>query len=1211
MKRKFRDAGVRVLTGCCLLAVLTATAQALVIDFEGVPTTYYGMYGNQNLGGYYAGLWFGPDATILDRVIGGYNSADYPPHSGNAILYSDLTPYIRVDFVAATAEHVGVWYTSYYSLHLEAYDASGNLLAASVGTSTYPSASRWLAVDAPNIAYVIVHDSGNYFGIDDFTYECNVAPVVTAPAEQTASEGVGQTFALGSFTDPDDDDPWAVSVDWGDGSATTFSAATAGSLGTRTHTYADGGDYTVTVTVTEENGAGASGAASFQVEVSEAMVVPTGGLVLNALEGQVLADVTVAKFSDPTGPDDVSRYAASIAWGDGAVSAATIVPASGGGGGGTPAADVLFLIDTTGSMYSFITNMRTALSGILTAIEARLPGMDIQYAVADYRNYRDGGNYTTYGVNLRQPFTSSATLVQTAINSLSASGGWDWPESQLKAMTTIAANWLTPTGPVGFNGRAVSQKLILWAGDAPGHYYGEGGDGPANYYPSLAGTVAALNAAGIQVIGLDTWGAGDGIDLSYGGQHQETYIATQTGGTALYSVGRGGPSVEDAVVNSIVGEIESTFLVQGSHTYADNGTYNLTITIQHDDLPAVTTHGTAAVGNVNPGLTVGPDQTAREGDLVEVAPARFTDPGFDCATAGTLEDFTAVVTWGDGTAPESVAVEETPGGPGVATTGTLTARHAYADDGSYRVRIRVSDDDSGWVESFFDVYVGNRPPAVDAGPDLEVVEGDTVRLPPALFVDPGTLDTHGATVAWGDGTPTESGVVTESPFGPPGDPGGMEGSVAAEHVYADDGSYRVVVTVADDDGGVGSDTLTVTVRNAAPSVTADVMEQTVQYSDPIAMVTFTATDPSPLDLLTAETSYSVNGGPFQSGLPDAGSLAAELVFAGDADQTSAATWTLSGIADLVPGTYTIRVTVTDDDSGSGWVDVALVVAAEDARVTYAGPLFVSTDPRSPDQALVELRAVVRDISLVSDDPDWDADAGHITMATVTFVNRDNGLVIAAGIPVQLLGPDTGTGVAFCTWPVALGPNDTAISCTIGIIVNDCYTRNTSEDDVVVTVARPSGEFITGGGYLVNEVCAGQCAGAAGLHTNFGFNVKFNRKMTNLQGHFNAIVRLDYGVVLQIKSNAAQSLVVYPDRGIDGAATFVAKANLTDVTDPDAPVGLGGNLTLIVTMTDNGEPGDCDSINFTLWNRNTLLFSTRWEDARPWEQTIAGGNLAVH
>jgi hypothetical protein len=78
------------------------------------------------------------------------------------------------------------------------------------------------------------------------------------------------------------------------------------------------------------------------------------------------------------------------------------------------------------------------------------------------------------------------------------------------------------------------------------------------------------------------------------------------------------------------------------------------------------------------------------------------------------------------------------------------------------------------------------------------------------------------------------------------------------------------------------------------------------------------------------------------------------------------------------------------------------------------------------------------------------------------------------------------------------------------------------------------------------------------------------------------------------------------------AVFVSKANLTDITNPLAPVSLGGNLTLQVNMTDKGEPGiNSDMIAISLWNGSTLLFSSNWNGTKTVEKTIDGGNLVVH
>src|SRR3989440_4831008 len=100
----------------------------------------------------------------------------------------------------------------------------------------------------------------------------NVNPAVAAPADQNANEGASTSFSLGSFGDPGADSPWAVDVDWGDGSAhTTFSKTATGSHGFQSHNYADNGSYTVKVKVTDKDG----GYGSAEVKVTVANGPPS------------------------------------------------------------------------------------------------------------------------------------------------------------------------------------------------------------------------------------------------------------------------------------------------------------------------------------------------------------------------------------------------------------------------------------------------------------------------------------------------------------------------------------------------------------------------------------------------------------------------------------------------------------------------------------------------------------------------------------------------------------------------------------------------------------------------------------------------------------------------------------------------------------------------------------------------------------------------
>lgn len=113
-------------------------------------------------------------------------------------------------------------------------------------------------------------------GFRDYTTEVtvtNAAPALTAAPDQHADEGSATVFALGSLADAGDAGPWAVDVDWGDGTPTShFTANAPGPLAPMSHVYADGPAMpTVTVSVTDS----ANGRATATFEVTVANVAPT------------------------------------------------------------------------------------------------------------------------------------------------------------------------------------------------------------------------------------------------------------------------------------------------------------------------------------------------------------------------------------------------------------------------------------------------------------------------------------------------------------------------------------------------------------------------------------------------------------------------------------------------------------------------------------------------------------------------------------------------------------------------------------------------------------------------------------------------------------------------------------------------------------------------------------------------------------------------
>jgi len=389
---------------------------------------------------------------------------------------------------------------------------------------------------------------------------------------------------------------------------------------------------------------------------------------------------------------------------------------------------------------------------------------------------------------------------------------------------------------------------------------------------------------------------------------------------------------------------------------------------------------------------------------------------------------------------------------------------------------------------------------------------------------------------------------------------------------------------------------------ALPVVTSSLGEngaRSVQYSDPLAPdVTVSVSD---ADSLSSALNVSIVGLPTGLTLSPVSTSDGQTLPGG-------IIWKLAGAATAAPGSYPVTVTVTDSTGGVGTTSFTITVAKEDARATYSGGTLFWTSSASSTSANVTLSATIRDISAVAGDPTFDPTAGDIRNAKVTFVNRDTNTAFpgCSNLAVGLVSTgDAKTGTASCTTPLTAGSTGGSVY-TVGIIVNGYYVRNDSADNNVITVAQPiASSFITGGGNLAMSKSAGLYPGTAGSNANFGFNVKYNRGGTNLQGNVNIIVRSG-GRVYQIKSNVLSSL------GVSGAkANFTGKANIQDITDPLNPVSVDSNATLQLWMTDNGEPGTKDTLGIQVLNKSGgIWFASNWTGTKTAEQTLGGGNLAV-
>ena len=256
-----------------------------------------------------------------------------------------------------------------------------------------------------------------------------------------------------------------------------------------------------------------------------------------------------------------------------------------------------------------------------------------------------------------------------------------------------------------------------------------------------------------------------------------TFTDPGSGDTHVASIDWGDGTVATGTLDQGLGT------VSGSHTYVEDDLFTVTVTVTDDDGGVGSDTLTVEVQD-DPVVEAGAAQAATEGSTVELS-ATFVDSASDTHTAS--------IDWGDGSLATGTVDQ---------ALDTVGGSHVYADDGVFTVTVTVTDAAALSDFDSFDVTVGNVAPTVTASADTSVTSEDTLTLQVASFTDPGTGDTHTATIDWGDGT-VATGTVDQDLH-----------TVEGTHVYESSffGIIRTVtVTVFDDDGGSSSDTLTVTV----------------------------------------------------------------------------------------------------------------------------------------------------------------------------------------------------------------------------------------------------------------------------------------------------------------------------------------------------------------------------------------------------------------
>ena len=164
---------------------------------------------------------------------------------------------------------------------------------------------------------------------------------------------------------------------------------------------------------------------------------------------------------------------------------------------------------------------RQGRDGLIDSVQAAQP--DAEFAIASYKDVGDGARVLPVETGL----TGGQATAQTAIDSLSASGGGDTPEGQINAL------WEVGSGGDAIAFRLDSSRIVVWFGDASGHDPAAGTARPTPRRPSRASAPRSSPSTSSPE-------AADGLDTT--GQAQRIAAATRRTFFPNVTPGRSSPS---------------------------------------------------------------------------------------------------------------------------------------------------------------------------------------------------------------------------------------------------------------------------------------------------------------------------------------------------------------------------------------------------------------------------------------------------------------------------------------------------------------------------------------------------------------------------------------------------------------------------------------------------------------------------------------------
>ena len=329
---------------------------------------------------------------------------------------------------------------------------------------------------------------------------------------------------------------------------------------------------------------------------------------------------------------------------------------------------------------------------------------------------------------------------------------------------------------------------------------------------------------------------------------------------------------------------DRSFSLQKTVPYANDSASTLTVTITLSDGTFATTRFVGVdVLNAAPSI----NSFALSSATVEAGKAVTATGTF--ADSGTVDTHTVTVDWGDLSPKTTLNLV-------AGVSSFTTSPHTYVNAGDFTVTATVADNAgaSATATSSVSVHQANQAPSIASLNLTTGAEGGSSSLA-LTFADADAADTHTVSVDWADGATSDSGTLTStvSTFG-------------ASHVYADTGTYSVVLTLADSASHTVTASASVAPTNVAPVVGTLSLSPTSVVDHQTLTVSGTFTDPGTADTFALTLDWG-------DGMSSSQSLAAGTRSFSDSHAYTAA------------GSVTITATVADHDLGKSSASADLVV----------------------------------------------------------------------------------------------------------------------------------------------------------------------------------------------------------------------------------------------------------------------------------------------